>query len=188
MEGTETEPKYFDAIRDRFDLTNVTLVPNRGKGLTPKQLIKRLDKEKREVQLTREKNVKTEYWAVFDHDNATRIQLNEAISLAMRKGYSVADSKPCFEIWLLLHFGTRANFKGLEASGDLPACLPAQRHLESVDKSYDKDRKGKYKAASYMERIGVAITNAETLDNTPRSRVLDDIGTRVHHLVKLLLD
>ena len=188
MEGSETEPKYFDAVRKKFDLTNVRLLPNRGKGLTPQQLLKRLDKEKREVRLTREKNAITEYWAVFDHEKIPHESLQAIFASAIRKGYRIADSKPCFELWLLLHHGSRVEFKGLEASGDVPACQPAQRHLENVDSSYDKDRKSKYKAWCYMPKLETAIRNAKVLDKTPCERPLHQLGTRVYHLVQCMLE
>lgn len=186
MEGTHTERKYFDSVIEHYNLRNVRLLKRKTSRSSPSDVLKQLDRQKGTRKQVHGVELYEAYWAVFDHDNLSSDSIERAFAEANRKGYRVADSKPCFELWLLLHHGSRGEFKGLEASGDQPACLPAQKHLENKDLTYNRDKKGAYKADEYMSKINTAIRNAKEIDKGPSKKPLDRLASRVHRLIEFM--
>lgn len=188
MEGTHTERKYFDNVIKHYNLRDVRLLRRKKTRSSPSDVVKQIDRHKGTRKQVHGVTLNEVYWAVFDHDNLSSDKLERAFAEAYRKGYRVADSKPCFELWLLLHHGSRGEFKGLEASGDNPACLPAQKHLENEDHTYARDNKGAYKANEYMNKIETAIRNAKAIEKGPLKKPLDGLGSRVHRLIDFMTD
>jgi len=45
-----------------------------------------------------------QYWVVFDKDDTTNLQFEQAIQLARTNGIRVAWSNQAFECWIILHF------------------------------------------------------------------------------------
>ena len=188
MEGSETEPRYFDSLKSKLRSTNVTLLKRKRTRSSPSDVLKQLDREKRERKKVREHNAVIEYWAVIDKDNRPPEELNKIANHAKCKNYHLADSNPCFELWLLLHYKPLNQFSGLEASGDNSACSQVERQLEKLDRSYDKDKKGKLDTSKYMPIINTAIQNAKETDPQPQDRWLNRIGTRVYLLAQSIID
>lgn len=186
-EGSETEPQYFYALKSEFRLGNVILLKSKTRS-SPRQVLKRLDKEKRKVRQTREVNAETQFWAVFDHDNLTQESLEEILSEARQKGYRVADSSPCFELWLLMRFGKLADFKGLEGQALTHGCSGVARELATHDKTYDSGSKGRYDASAYIRHLQIMIENARAVDSQPDSVWLNQIGSRVYKLVESIIN
>ncbi|WP_443058349.1 RloB family protein [Streptomyces sp. NBC_00775] len=70
-----------------------------------------------------------EVWCVFDVDEFPDV--SRAVSCARDAGIEVAVSNPCFELWLILHFGTHTAY-----AGSYRELLPhLARHLPRYDKS-----------------------------------------------------
>ena len=65
-------------------------------------MIKRLDEyiEKKDFALEKD----DELWVMIDVDRWNKSTLQEIAKEARQKGYRLAISNPCFELWLLLHF------------------------------------------------------------------------------------
>ena len=188
MEGSETEQRYFDSLKSKLRSTNVKLLKRKRTRSSPSDVLKQLDKEKRERKKVREHNAVIEYWAVIDKDNRPPEELNKIANHAKCKNYHLADSNPCFELWLLLHYKPLNQFSGLEASGDNSACSPVESQLEKLDKSYDKGKKGRLKTSKYMPIINTAIKNAKETDPQSQDRWLNRIGTRVYLLAQSVID
>ena len=186
MEGTQTERKYFDTVIDYYNLRNVRLLRRKKTRSSASDVIKQLVRQKGTRKQVHGVELNEVYWAVFDHDNLSSEKVTKAFAEASRKGYYIADSKPCFELWLLLHHGSRGKFKGLEVSGDQPACLPAQKHLENEDSTYDRVNKSAYNTSEYMNKIDYAIENSKAIDRGPSSRPLVGLGSRVHRLIEFM--
>lgn len=88
--GKNTEPSYFS----KFRLSNITL---KWRSLDPLRLVKHA--------VAMDALIKFDHvWVVFDKDEFTDENFNEAISLARNSGIKVAYSNQAFEYWLLLHF------------------------------------------------------------------------------------
>lgn len=88
--GKNTEPSYFSAFR----LSNITL---KWRSLDPLGLV-------RHAIAIDALNKYDHVWVVFDKDEFTDENFNEAINMARKSGIKVAYSNQAFEYWLLLHF------------------------------------------------------------------------------------
>jgi hypothetical protein len=119
-EGTVTEPVYFDLIRSDLHLPVVRIKVQPGDAPDPKHVILAAEQEAKEQQRKARKGLlgisepaKFDHvWAVVDTDVAVRSHIwNDVKQLAAARKVKLAHSTPCFEYWLLLHFGftTRAD-------------------------------------------------------------------------------
>ena len=181
MEGSKTEPRYFGSLIKKLGLRNVELLKRSKTKSSPLNVIASLDKERREIEKEYGKHEKDEFWAVFDRDNWPTETLDKVASQAEKKKYCLADSNPCFELWLLLHDKRLSELKGLEGRAAIGGCDSVKEELKKVDKNYDKS---KYKTEGYIEKIGNAIQNAKETDTEHQTRWLNSIGTRVYLLVE----
>lgn len=96
-EGMNTEPDYFNAFR----LTSAS-VKALGKGLNTIKLVQEAVIVRNEER--RKGHNFDQYWVVFDKDDFSNHDFNEAIRLAESNGFQVAYSNQAFEYWFLLHF------------------------------------------------------------------------------------
>lgn len=96
-EGVNTEPDYFNAFR----LTSAS-VKALGKGLNTIKLVQEAVIVRNEGR--RKGHNFDQYWVVFDKDDFSNHDFNEAIRLAESNGFQVAYSNQAFEYWFLLHF------------------------------------------------------------------------------------
>lgn len=110
-EGVNTEPAYFQWIRERFAAPTVELVSHGvGRG-DPRALADealRLKKERKQKMRDRKLGINRledfdAIWIVFDTDVLQSQKLHDGIAYAQSKGLHIAYSEPCFEFWLLLH-------------------------------------------------------------------------------------
>lgn len=91
-EGENTEPSYFN----QFKLSSATVKPI-GEGYNTLSLVNRA------IQLSKEKEYE-QVWCVFDKDDFSANDFNNAIALADANNFGVAYSNQAFEYWILLHF------------------------------------------------------------------------------------
>jgi hypothetical protein len=120
-----------------------------------------------------------ELWMLLDTDHCTQgthLQgFTDALRDARRAGVNVALSKPCFELWLLLH-------KIDDASVGGPAnCGEVEKMLREVLGEY---RKNRLKAAHYpLASVAEACMRAERLDaSVPGRDIPAGNTTRVYQL------
>lgn len=110
-EGENTEPVYFDFIRQRFAAPTVELVSHGAGRGDPRALVDAaLKVQKDRKRQTRAKKLGINrledfdaIWIVFDTDVLDPQKLHDGIAYAQSKGIQIAHSEPCFEYWLLLH-------------------------------------------------------------------------------------
>lgn len=121
------------------------------------------------IQAGRERT--DEVWAVVDQDQHST--LKDALALARREGVKVALSKPCFEVWLLLHH------------------LPSMKPLVSADQVRNEllQRLPQYSKSMEMTELvqlaEVAISNAEAVELRLQEEGMGGYpSTTVHHLVR----
>lgn len=191
-EGKMTEPLYFEklALDHRHRRIHVEVLDEQDEQSTassPKDVIKRLNKFEREYNLGQD----DELWLVFDRDKWTEQMLNEVVQQAKRKDYyHVADSNPCFEIWLLLHHKSLAeydkdtlnDFKQNRRQGTR---TKLERELVKICGSYNKSNPD---LSHYIPFVTTAIQNAKETDTEPQTRWLNSIGTRVYRLAQSVID
>ena len=129
-EGERTEPFYFKAMRDRLRLN--TLVVKAAKGVDPRTLVDMASEEERKERRNGERF--DFVYCVFDRDSHP--QFDEASKTALDRGFKLARSWPCFEFWLLLHFGAaRAPYMRKGSVSPCDACIRDLReHLPAYRK------------------------------------------------------
>jgi len=91
-EGKNTEPSYFN----QFRLSSAT-IKSVGEGYNTTSLVNRA------TQLINEKKY-DQVWCVFDKDDFSENDFNNAIKMAETYDFNVAYSNQSFEYWLILHF------------------------------------------------------------------------------------
>ena len=91
-EGENTEPSYLN----RFRVSSATVKPV-GTGYNTISLVNKA------IQLTKEKQY-DQVWCVFDKDDFSENDFNNAIQIAQTNSFGVAYSNQSFEYWLILHF------------------------------------------------------------------------------------
>lgn len=137
-EGEKTEPNYFKALRDRLRLTAADIEIASPSATDPIALttfaIERRDSRAKEAK----KGLAVPYdevWVVFDweaeHDADRYQQGRQAAETGRVKEISFADSTPCFEYWLLLHFA--------ETTKPFERCDQVKTYLRKSWKDYEKN-------------------------------------------------
>jgi hypothetical protein len=93
-EGENTEPSYFS----RFRLSSARIYPV-GEGYNTVSLVNRAIALKESFADNYD-----QVWCVFDKDDYSANDFNQAIAIASANGFGVAYSNQAFEYWLILHF------------------------------------------------------------------------------------
>jgi hypothetical protein len=174
-EGQKTEDIYFNGIRREFRLATARLRVV-GLGVDPLHVV-------REAEALRSDYDET--WAVFDVEAPgahaiPHARLHNAVERAERTGIRCAISNPCFELWLVLHFGRQTAYLNNEA---------VRAKIRKCGCGYDA--KG-FDFAKVWPRHRQAIDNAVALDARQVSNGVDladrNPWTSVHELVIKLLE
>ena len=135
-EGVQTEPNYFEALKE--SLANQTVIITdmtvKGTGRNTTSLI--------DFTIRYRKSLLQQFdsvWAVFDRDSFTDHQFNNAIEKAAKNDIKTAWSNEAFELWFLLHFQY--------VNHAMPR-QDYQKRLEKVINSLDGGGKYKYQKNS----------------------------------------
>ncbi len=91
-EGENTEPSYFN----QFRVSSVTVKPI-GTGYNTISLVNKA------AEFASQKKY-DQVWCVFDKDDFSERNFNDAIQKALSKKFKIAYSNQSFEYWLILHF------------------------------------------------------------------------------------
>ncbi len=190
-EGTNTEPSYFGDLaaddRIRHPAVHFEIIPSPESS--PDYVIAQLSEFNNEHNLLET----DELWLVIDRDKWKPHIWTRVAQEANQKGFLLADSNPCFELWLLLHH------RSLECYTDTEL-----REIQDNRKARMRSRKGKldlelaricgsYNKSNlntddYLPHINTAIQNAVKSDISPNDRWLNQIGSRVYKLAQSIID
>ncbi len=190
-EDTHAAKQYLDSLQtlgivDRSRVEIISLPTADGRS-TLRALVERLKTHRDALDVSLDQD---EYWAVFDVDQQKAHGLSDAVRIAKSRGYRLAGSNPCFELWLLLHL--TGDIAGIpSAAEDRGAAQVCEKRLhetlqggDSRARGYDKARIGAERFA-VPERVREACERARTLcpseDPWPAA-----VGTHVHLLVERL--
>lgn len=152
---------------------------------SPEHVITDLDKFKREYRLDSDDQL----WMMIDHDRWGDAKLDHIARLANQKGYNLAVSSPCFELWILLHleswerFGNEQKLALLDQGKQRGRTNLESRILESLG-SYNKSNP---KCERFVENVHVACARARQLDIAPETRWPQGLCTRVYRLAEEIL-
>jgi len=148
-EGKKTEPNYFKCFPGNpeiFDQIDI-----HGTGYNTISLVNEAIRVKNEASRKNEPYI--EVWCVFDKDDFSVEQFNNAIILARENKIECAYSIEAFELWYLLHY----NF--------CDAALSRKQYKDKLSallgKTYQKNDEGIYK--QLLSKQSTAIQNAQKL-------------------------
>ena len=166
-EGKDTEKQYFEMFGNRKVKVEILATGDDNKS-APEYVLERLDKFKDLYGFSED----DELWLVLDVDR-WRKQLITVCRQAKQKGYQLAISNPCFEIWLCLHFGDL-----------LPkdrTCKDFEIRLRNILGSYNKSN---LDVCVYKPNVKNAIERSRSLDLNLNGYWTSQLGTRVYKLVE----
>jgi RloB-like protein len=181
-EGALTEPRYFRGLKERWHHPGIHIhvLERVDPSLSsPEHVLGELDRFRGEYSLQE----RDQLWLLMDRDfQSWKPAMISAIAQECQsKGYFLAASNPCFEIWLLLHFEdvpNQADPRKQEWAANADGLLKSEvaRHCSASCPYID----------NFIPHTEKAIARAEALDIEPETRWPSQLGTRVHRLVKQL--
>ena len=189
-EGTKTEPQYFTdlAFDDRYRTprVHIEVLEAETTASSPRHVMDRLNSFQRKYELSSH----DELWLVIDVDTWSEAMLSEVAQQALQKGYHLAVSTPCFELWLLLHLKSLDEYSDEDIQLFVTNKKTGERtrletELVTLCGSYSKN---KLETSHYIPYVETAISNAKTIDTTPEQRWINGIGTRVYLLVQSIIE
>ncbi|SFG92688.1 RloB family protein [Methylobacterium gossipiicola] len=184
-EGKKTEPQYFrDMIAD-LGLSSADVRICGGEcGTDPLSVINYA------IKILKDSPRGFDYtYCVIDRDTHANFDaaLSQAISQKSRKtnSFEVTWSDPCFEYWILLHFGYSA--KPYMRAGRLSSCDAVIKDLKSHLGDYEKNNLGLYKSlkTSYnTARLHAVRRNEECKDQggTNPSTLIHIVCSKLHEI------
>jgi hypothetical protein len=181
MEGIVSEPNYFCAIRDKYRTNRLEILPLSRKAQgesAPNHVIKNLNHYCRNHTCERG----DEYWMVIDKDRWTEANLSIVAQQCASKGYHLALSNPCFELWLILHYLDIATLSDAIRQ-DLVSTSGTQSYWANMPVAGNSNR-----WEEMASLLPVAIQNGVKLDTAPNERWPNSLATRVHLLAQTILD
>ncbi|TYQ24681.1 RloB domain-containing protein [Pseudanabaena sp. UWO311] len=183
-EGKQTEPKYFNAIRQDLRLTTVQVLILPHDGTDPLSVVNavleaRKDKKREKTWFDDQDSA----WAVFDGDEHianNRPNWCQAIQIAKHQKINLAITNPSIEFWYLIHF---------QAHSAIIARDKAKDRLKQHIPNYDKARC--YYPEKLKELTQDAIARAKDLDNLAKQNKLAEYAnpccSGISQLVDMLL-
>lgn len=183
-EGTETEPRYFEAIqraineqyRGRIQLdisgegTNTVFLFDRAKYLAECSL-----------------NTYRHIWVVYDTDDFPKDRINEVVELCTMNSteeteYHALWSNQCIELWYLLHFSyMHSDLLRTEYGPKLTECL------ESIGAGeYKKNRPDMYETLRPHLETAIVLAKRLDQDNANLLPAQAAPGTKVYELLEKL--
>ncbi|NCQ97978.1 MAG: RloB domain-containing protein [Microcystis aeruginosa L211-101] len=153
-EGEKTEVNYFKA----FTVPKKIAVTVKGEGKNSLSLVEKAIKI---IDNLKQDDSFDQIWCVFDKDNCSKEQFNQAERLAKENNIKIAYSNEAFEIWFILHF----QYLDIATSrSKYPKILTTQMKkygLLNEQEKYEKNREDMYEKLKPYQTT--AITNAAKL-------------------------
>lgn len=165
-EGTQTEPNYFRSFR-----VPKVVIDIEGLGRNPTKLVEYAIDRRSEDDFD-------QVWCVFDRDNWSAQDFQQAFKLANKNEIQIAYSNESFELWYLLHF------QFLNTA--IPRTDYSNKLSDLMGKTYAKNSRDMYDELFNLQPT--AIDNADRLlQEYPKSNpAMDNPSTTVHRLVQEL--
>ncbi|MCY0964860.1 RloB family protein [Parathalassolituus penaei] len=184
-EGSKTEPKYFEDLRDSLGIhKNNVIICGEECGSAPSSIFKYAEKLYTEDKKTGHHFDRV--YCVFDKDTHTSYQPTlEAIARKREKDiWHATTSIPCFEYWILLHFSPTS--KPFHPSGNRSASQNVKAEIRNRHyiSEYSEGMKGVF--TLLLPRLESAKKNATRLLAAAEASGTDNPSTKVHELVGYL--
>jgi hypothetical protein len=166
-EGKKTEKQYFDIFRNLK--VQVQIIPSDNNRSAPEYVLERLDKYKEDYQIADD----DELWLMTDVDRWRDRKLAEITRLCNQKGYNLAISNPCFEIWLFLHFS--------DIGEEIKNCSAVKILLRTHLGSYNSSN---LDIEVFRPYVSKAVERAKHLHTNPNERFPSSIGSHVYKVIE----
>lgn len=176
-EDTHAPEQYFAAFRSTR--IKVRILPTEDGLSSPQHVLQRLDDFVGEYDLMED----DERWLMLDTDHWVQpnhvATFDDVCTRATQKGFHLAHSNPCFELWLLLHV------TDLSQDEQFEKCRDVERRLKEILGAYNKRN---IDCSQFpCDTIRVAVARAEKLDESPEDRWPPKTGSHVYRVIKKLL-
>lgn len=179
-EGHITERQYLEGVIGKSCFYSsrvkvITLERDDPSLSAPNHVIKELDEYSQKWELEEG----DELWMVIDVDRWGDVKLNSISAECAEKGYKLAISNPCFELWLILHFDDLASSGTIFCNNkELVA------RLKEILGCYNKS---KLNFDDFASRIKTAIENSKKMDHSPSANWITPNGSRMHNLIEKII-
>jgi len=191
-EGTNTEPEYFEAIKEKLkdnisSLIEIELAPKPSNASEPKDVLDNLEAFVEKYDFNKGHD---SLWLVCDREKVIARKtgkrgLLEVIPLCEAKGYSIALLNPLFEFWLLLHLVdiTTYNKDTLFENEKISAKKRyLDQELTNILGVYNK-KKGKFnKDIVSLDNVKRAIKQEKLFEND-LTKIMDTLGGNLSSLI-----
>jgi hypothetical protein len=178
-EGTKTEPKYFIRLREIYRLSSANVHVTPAGGSDPMSIVAHAEQHQDDFD---------RIYCVFDrnsHQNYDEaLQRIVELRAAGHEKFVATTSWPCFEFWILLHF--RYSSAAFVDSGGKSPCDNVIINLKSHIPAYTKGHATIFDDLN--PHIQVALEHANRLARDNAKTGSDNPSTKVHELVKYLLE
>lgn len=172
-EGRITEAQYFRELFTDLRVQVYILSTDEDNRSAPQYVLDRLNDYAEQHQIGGD----DELWLMVDKDRWPEKRLASVTREAKQRGYGLAISNPCFEIWLLCHL--------MDPSQHLiNDCGGMEALLRQTLGGYNKTR---INIENFRGNIQIAIHRARSQDPNPNSRWPHSIGTHVYRVISSIL-
>ena len=186
-EGEKTEPLYFKELVDYYEIHSANVRVSGECGSDPLSVVNHGIKLYEDERLV-ESGTFDRVYCVFDRDAHTNYQaaLDKLAGIKPKTVFFAANSVPCFEYWLLLHFTyTTAPYS---AVGGVSSGAAVLKELKNYWPEYTKAEAGAFLASLKISNDGLvyAKENAKRAFIEAKKNHTDNPSTTVHMLVDYL--
>lgn len=190
-EDTKATVKYFQALISpdyyQSPQIHVEVLTRTSGGSAPEHVLRQLDEWRDEYHF----GEGDEFWLVVDVDQWEERMLSQVAQECVQKAIQLAVSNPAIEIWFLLHLTDLSIYD----QATLDAFLVNERitnrrkrleqEIVSLAGRYSKSN---LNTEDFLPHVEDAIRRAEAIDTLTTDRWPQSLGTRVHLLVRSIID
>ncbi|OOF48393.1 CRISPR-associated protein [Rodentibacter genomosp. 1] len=182
-EGSETEPLYFKALREEYQLHTANIEIYNPSGSDPMSIIKYA--KERYVAAKNEGNPFERVYCVFDKDQHTNYDsaIKSLECMQPKNIFFAITSVPCFEYWILLHFTyTTKPYIGTDKKSSADNVIS---ELKQYIPNYEKN----VNIFNLIKNnLSFAISNARRANEVAKKTSTDNPSTKIVDLVEYLIN
>lgn len=173
----ETESNYFSILNRKYKSSTNVKVETKSVGKQGKRLIQHAIGRKEKMNRI-EKNNLGGIYVIFDKDDISNNDFQEALKLAKKNDIKIGFSSKCFEIWLLAHFekpnGSHVGTK---------LFIKLENYLRC--KQYEKNHKSDIELLNKLEDlVSVAILNTKDMPELSQKIVNEVPYTNIAQVIQ----